>query len=80
MYSPKATDIKVSTAVESRTWAARTEQEAHLLDVASEGELELSAGQVPDLDGPICRARGKPLVAGVHCYAAHPPAPHVAPH
>ena len=33
-------------------------QAAHRANVAGEGKLERAGGQVPDLDGPVCRAYG----------------------
>ena len=40
-------------------------------DVASEGDLELAAGQVPDLDHPVRRTCGEPLVSRLDCAATH---------
>ena len=40
-------------------------------DVASEGDLELAAGQVPDLDHPVRRSSGEPLVSRLNCAATH---------
>ena len=45
-----------------------------LLDVAGEGQLQLSRGQIPDLHRAICRPRDEPLVARLHRHRPHPSA------
>ena len=48
------------------------DEAADRVEVACERDLQRAAGQVPDLDGPVRRARGEPLVAVVHGDAADP--------
>lgn len=40
-------------------------QAAYRANVAGEGKLERAGGQVPDLDGPVCRACGGGGMEGV---------------
>ena len=40
-------------------------------DVASEGDLELAAGQVPDLNHPVRRSCCEPLVSRLDCAATY---------
>ena len=47
-------------------------QAANAIDVARESELQGARGQVPNLDGAVAGARGKPLIARLHSNAAHP--------
>merc|ERR1719430_1277842 len=45
---------------------------SHNRDVPSEGDFELAAGQVPDLDHPVSRSSRKPLISRLNGTAAHP--------
>lgn len=69
-----ALDHLVQAAGEHVGVARADRQPRDLLNVARQRQLELTAGGVPDLDGAIRRARGKPLVAGVECHGPHPAA------
>mmetsp|Transcript_95751 Transcript_95751/g.214497 ORF Transcript_95751/g.214497 Transcript_95751/m.214497 type:complete len:375 (-) Transcript_95751:84-1208(-) len=44
----------------------------HRVDVAGKGDLQGTAGEVPDLDQPVVARGGEPLVRRVHRHTAHP--------
>ena len=44
---------------------------SHNRDVSREGDLELAAGQIPDLDHSVCCSRCKPLISRLNSTATH---------
>lgn len=47
-------------------------QAAHSADVPRQRQPQRSRSEIPDLDGPVASAAGKPLVSRLDGQAAHP--------
>lgn len=67
-----ALHLPILAATEQIRMLGADRQAAHCTDVACERELQLAAGQVPDLDDTVRRSSGEPLVSRLHGDAAHP--------
>lgn len=75
-FQVPALDHLVQATAEHVRVAGTDSEAGDLFNMPRQREPQLAAGQVPDLDGAVCRARAEPLVAGVKGHRAHPPVHH----
>lgn len=67
-----ALDLSILAAAEQVRMPGTHAQPTNRADVTRQGQLQLAACQVPNLNDPIGGTRGKPLVARFHRHAANP--------